>query len=390
MRVTLLLTLFLVLLGPKYASADVVQPLNFMLFATHPDAVAQPTAIGQTISDIKYYEGQLYTGYGDWYADHGPIAIRALDADSAQWSSSLLTLQTEAISHFRGLNGSLYTTTVDPLNINPPGTATQPAGFAIGDASHNWTAINPTIVGTGNPLTAFHVFDINRSSNGDLWMTGSLGNDGMVWRSADGGATFSIAQQTPPPAGSDSFAFSRYVGAAVFDDRLYVQRVDYNVASPNSESLVFDGNSWSTGPDLISGADGFMAKPDQFGNQLVYLSDDHANGFLYHFDGINSQHALPGVVHDFQIAGDFLIALASGGELLYTKDLLSWESAGFVPGDARSIELVGDTLFVGTTGSQIFYASGLTAFTAVPEPSSFGAVSILATSILSMRRRRMR
>ena len=385
----LLILSLLCCLPTQVGMADPLLPINFSLFATHPDAANQPTTRGKTIRDIHAFEGQLYTAYGDWAQDYGPIEVRTLDPDSAQWSGSKLSFQTEAISHFRGLNGALYTTKLDPINETPPaGSAEQPAGYAIGSSSHMWSAVVPNISGTSDPLTAFHVFDINATSNGDLYMAGSLYDYGMVWRSVDGGATFTVEQQTPPAPGSPDIAFSRYVGVAVYQDEVYVQRVDFNVGGAhNSQSLKFDGTNWTNGPDLISQADGYMARPEQFGDRLVYLSSDLSNGYLYSFDGTSSQHVLSDVVHDFQIVGNSIIALTSGGELLFSNDLALWTSLGFAPTDSRSFEIVGDTIFVGTTGAEIYAASGFDSLQGVPEPGAGILFISLLGCICRFRRR---
>lgn len=377
----------LIAIQPAVALADFVIPAQFSHFATHPGAMDQPTTRGRTIRGITYFEGKLYTGYGDWAADNGPIRVQALDPVSAEWSPVQLTYPTEAISHFRNLNGTLYTPNVDPLNTSPPGSAEQPAGFAFGNSSHHWNSVVPTLSGTSDPLTAYHVFDINRTPNGDLFLTGSLGNAGMVWRSVDGGATFAVEQQTLPPPESSSFAFSRYVGAAVYNGELYVQRADFNVSGQNDQSLRFDGNSWHIGPDLLSQNDGFMTRPEQFGDELIYLSRDLSDGYLYRFDGAESQRALSSILHDFQVLDDALVVLTLDGELLRTEDLADWTSLGYAPLDARSFEFVGDTIYVGTANAEIYSRGGFGSVQSIPEPSVGKMVVFAMFMCLRIRQR---
>ena len=368
----------LVLVGcltPAGARADLIAPEDFTLYATHPDAVQQATERGQTIRDVLHYNGQLYLGYGDWAYDDGPIQIRGLDAGNGTWSGSYLSFATEAVSHFRILGGQVVATSTDPSGIG-----IQPGGYATGNVLHQWTS--------NSSVPATHVFDINQTANGDVWLVGSLDATGTVWRSTDGGASFSIARQDVPPPEAPWFAFSRYVGAGVYNGNLIVQRVDINTSIHHAQSLIFDGVNWVEGPDLLSQGSGFMTKPQQFGNYLVYMDNDLSLGQLYRFDGSTSEFALNRAIHDFQVTDGQVIALAEGGELLHSSDLVTWSSAGFAPLDARSLELVGNQLFVGTTQAQVFRTFQLGGLSVVPEPS--GALLWVGLGGLWLMRRRRR
>lgn len=369
-----LVAVSLLLLGESIVRADFILPEDFVLFAIHPDAQAQATERGGTIRDITAFNGQLYTAYGDWAYDDGPIQIRTLDPVSAAWSSSLLSVGAEAVSHYRVMGNQIFTTGVDPL-----GVGVQPGGFAVGGPTHQWSQ--------HDVVSAAHVFDINQSSNGDIWLVGSTNVAGMVWRSTDGGNSFSVERQDLPPASAPWWAFSRYTGAALYQDQLYVQRVDLNTVH-NPSSLIFDGVAWSVGPDLISQGSGFVSKPQQFGDELVYMDDDLSLGHLYRFDGTTSQYALEGLIHDFQLVDGQIVVLADGGELLYSSDLANWQSAGFAPLDARSLELIGNQFFVGTTGSQILRASKLGGLAGVPEPSSSSVIVLVTIGLMAYRPRR--
>ena len=123
-----LLASLVVLLPSAPALSRTVVPGDFQQLATHPDAQLQGTALGQTISNIIPYGGNLYFGYGDWRTDTGPINIRSLDPATATWSDSLLSFGTEAIAHYRQLGGNLYAPNIDPLGT--PGV--NPGGFAVG------------------------------------------------------------------------------------------------------------------------------------------------------------------------------------------------------------------------------------------------------------------
>ena len=160
--------------------------LVFDFFSIHPDAAAQPTVRGSTLSSIEFFQDELYFGYGDWAADTGPIAIRSLNPSTGTWSPKLLSLDTEAITHFRPIGSSLYAVNVDPLG--PPGV--NPGGYALGTSngfgSTSWRSVSN--------IPATHSFDISGGTGNDLWVVGSSGTLGAIWRSVDGGQTFNVAR----------------------------------------------------------------------------------------------------------------------------------------------------------------------------------------------------
>ncbi len=353
--------------------------LSFDFYAVHPDAVAQSTVRGSTLSSIDIFGNELYFGYGDWAADTGPMAIRSLNPSTATWSPQLLSLGTEAITHYRHIGISSYAVTVDPLG--PPGV--NPGGYALGSpngsGSTTWSQV-------ANIPAAAHCFDISGGTGNNLWMVGSSGTLGAIWRSVDAGQTFNVARLDGPAPGSPPFVFSRYTGAVEYMGLLYVQRVDVNGAHVSS-SLVFDGLSWSNGPDLVSASNGSIFRPQQFGGELVYFDADLGNKNLYRFDGVNSAIAYSQQIRDFYIKDGLLVALTASGDVISTRDLNSWITLGLAPANAQSLAFNSDFIFVGTSNAQVFRADSL-GLTAVPEASSgqLASVAVLFVLVLTIRR----
>ena len=353
--------------------------LVFEFFTTHPDAIAQPTVRGSTLSSIDFFENELFFGYGDWAADRGPIAIRSLNPSTGVWSPQLLSVGTEAITHYRQIGGSSYAVMVDPRGL--PGV--NPGGYALGtpngSGSTSWSQV-------ANIPGATHSFDIASGRGNDLWVVGSIGTSGAVWRSVDSGQSFSVARLDGPAPGSQPFVFSRYTGVVEFMGLEYVQRLDVNGAHVSS-SLVFNGTSWTDGPDLISASNGFVFRPQQFDGKLVYLDGDLGSNSLYRFDGTQSLIAYSQQIRDFFIKDGVLIALTASGEIISTRDLNSWSTLGLAPANAQSLAFNDNFIFTGTSNAQVFRAD-FSVITAVPEASSFAlfVVSILIAGGFTFRR----
>ena len=352
---------------------------DFEFFSTHPDALTQPTVRGSTLSSIDLFGNELYFGYGDWAADWGPISIRSLNPSTGAWSPQLLSVGTEAITHYRQIGGSSYAVMVDPRG--PPGV--NPGGYALGTPTGSGTT---SWSQAANIPGATHCFDIAGGAGNDLWVVGSSGTSGAVWRSVDNGQTFSVARLDGPAPGSQPFVFSRYTGVVEFMGREYVQRLDVNGAHV-ATSLVFDGTSWSDGPDLISASNGFVFRPQQFDGKLVYLDGDLGSNSLYRFDGTQSLIAYPQQIRDFNIKDGVLIALTASGEITSTRDLNTWTILGLAPANSQSLAFNNQFIVTGTSNGQVFRAD-FSVITAVPEASSFAlfAVSILIAGGISFRR----
>src|SRR6185295_1110008 len=147
---------------------------TFDVVAVHPEVATQPTWTGDRIVTLKPFNGKLYAGYGDYGANTGPIEIRAFDPSLGTFTDSYLSSFTEAIYIYRALDGKPYAPNID--------TRGGGAGYAVG------TAGSPDTWQDVIPVDGIHMFDMNKLGN-DLFMGGASGDDGVVWRSTDGGQT---------------------------------------------------------------------------------------------------------------------------------------------------------------------------------------------------------
>jgi hypothetical protein len=326
-----LAALLALLLGaPSAADAG-----RFALVATHPQASLQSTATGKTLVTLQSWNGKLYSGFGDYTANTGPIALTPFDGTRFA-SAPELNADTEAVSTFRVIDGKLYAPSIDPRVSADFAVGTSLAGGA------SWS--NPTLV------HSTHAFDIVSLTGSDLWLVGSDGYDAAAWRSLDGGASWEEILTVPPISGIfDDFA--RFYGAGVYQGKLYLQAKDYyGAAHPTSK--VFDGVDWSDGPNL-----GTFNHAQSFGGRLLYHGGLHAgwsSNYLRAFDGVSSRIALSTPIYDFKIDGNTVYTLGGDGRVRRSRDLVSWTNLAKAPSQARSIAIFDGSVYVGATDSSLY------------------------------------
>lgn len=353
----------------------------FLLVATHPDAGAQSTALGQTIQTLKPFNGKLYAGYGDYGVNTGPIVVRAFDPAAGAFGSSSLTAETEALLIYREIGGKLYAPHIDPWPSPPP--SVEFGGYSLG-------AVNGTteMWSDHRPVAGIHMFDMATYDGVDLWMVGSrptsTGSEGVAWRSLDGGATWQVSLVVPPQRAGVTNA--RLYAIHAYNGKLYTQGQDFEVWGPHSTSKVFDGVSWSNGPSLAGGYIGNMWHPETFAGEMVYDRIHGGQpGRLSKFNGTRTALAYPDAnvtFYDYTIDDDVLYALATTGSVFQTSDLVTWTLLDTAPADARSLGVLGDTLYVGGTAGRLWQYSAL-----VPEPTMAGVVGVLSLVVLARRGR---
>ncbi len=341
-------------------------PSNFTLVGTSQFAAAQPTTIGQQITTLSGFNGKLYIGFGDYGANTGPINISYYDPVSATFSASLVAARTEAVYLYRTINNQLFAPAIDPqgqlMNYL----------FAKGEP---WS--DPTLTGSpsGYQIDAFHVFDMAALGN-NLYAVGQdFLNSAAVWKSTDGGTTWSEDFSEAPSDPLNDAA--RYYFIFAYNGKLYVQANDVNSSMfPNSK--VYDGTSWTSGPDLFTpvtqlGEVSTGYKPQPFANKMVYLSSSKptpSTSRLLAFDGTTPTIVSPVKVIDFAIGGSLLYALGEDKNIRTTSDLVNWTVLDSAPATAASTATLNDKLFVGTTDSKIYlYNNPIPTPTPSPTPS---------------------
>ncbi len=190
------------------ATADAAR---FVFKGTHPQASLQPSATGRGLVTLQSWNGKLYSGFGDYGANTGPIAVTPFDGTRFA-SAPELSADTEAIYTFRVIDGKLYAPSIDTRVGSDYAVGTDIGRFA------SWS--NPTVVGST------HAFDIVSLTGSDLWLVGSQGPDAAVWRSLDGGASWEKVLAVGPVSGIAG-DFARFYGAGVYQSKLYVQARDF-------------------------------------------------------------------------------------------------------------------------------------------------------------------
>lgn len=302
-------------------NASVAGPL-----VVHPGAAAQPTATGRQLTDLQFFEGSIYAGYGDYGVNTGPIQVSSVDSSGAVLDRHVQ--DTEAIYNYRVLGGKLYSPSIDPRTASD---------FASSDP---WADTDAT--------DAVHVFDMNTLTGDDLWMVGSKGQQAAAWRSLDGGQTWQESLLVDP--GTDT-TFARFYFAGVLAGKLYVQAFDSGSGAAAS-SMVFDGTSWTTGPAITGGW--FTGwRPVEFDGKLVMHGSGHGRTApIFVFDGTTVTDL--GWGYDVDVAGRDLYRLDDTGLVTKTANLQRWSKVGQAPTGAISLASDGRTTVVGTVDSAIW------------------------------------
>jgi hypothetical protein len=321
-------------LGLLLGAPSTADARRFVFKGTHPHASLQPTAVGRTVVTLQSWNGKLYSGFGDYGANTGPIAVTPFDG--ARFASTPeLSADTEAIYTFRVINGKLYAPSIDTRAGSDYAVGTPVGGGA------SWT--NPTVVGS------IHAFDIVSLTGSDLWLVGSQGFDAVVWRSLDGGTSWEKVLAVGPVSGVAG-DFARFYGAGVYQGKLYVQARDFFGAA-HPTSMVFDGTSWSDGPSL-----GTFNHAEPFAGRLVYHGGFHTGrpASLRTFDGVTAQVVLPSPLYDFKIVGNTIYTLATDGQVWKSRNLVTWKSLATAPPTSRSIAVFKGSVYVGGTDSSLY------------------------------------
>lgn len=313
---------------------------SFNYLANHPNAERQSTVTGRVIKSLKAWNGKLYSGYGDWTANSGPIRIVPFNPISKVFEPLVHTVETEAIQRWFVFKGKLYALAIDRRKLADYAVATKAV-----DGTITWV--------DKNPVGSTHVFEMNTLNGTDLWMAGSKSYKAALWRSTDGGETWAVAQLVPARTDPTNNP-ARFYFMAVLNGKLYAQVTDWT-GGPHPTSLVFDGTSWSQGPNIIGSAS-WPHKPEVFRGKVLFKTwgGDSAST-LMSFDGNISTPVLT-PVYDHTVSGEFLYVLRGDGTVSRSRDLISWQTIGTAPATARTLEVLNNEVYIGTADSKIYAA----------------------------------
>lgn len=320
-----------------------------------PDAAAQSTVSGQTIRAVAAYHGRIWTGYGDYDANTGPVSPDSVASlGDAGAPSDGFTFQTEEIGLFRGIAGNLYVPAVDPRST---------VALAVNDAG-TWSTISDF---TPFPV---HLFDVRKTVDG-WWACGSADNDtdgggAYIWHSADAATwTESLSETFMDPTNA-----ARYYTLIPVGDDLYVQYHDLNDHSstpPGGKKWSHAGQAWSDvggiGPTWLRFG---KARTRDSSSALILglqtlLDTDEPNGlYLFTPTGAPSTWLAAfhgGSVYDYAVLGNAVFALTDTAVEWRSLDdsVPTWAGICAAPPGARSLTVdPTGALWIGTRTSDLY------------------------------------
>ncbi|MES2631044.1 MAG: Ig-like domain-containing protein [Patescibacteria group bacterium] len=329
------------------------QATAFQYVGTHPQADVETTDKAQQITALTSWNGKIYSGYGDWERNTGPMAVSPFDPATGKIAATPeFTAETEAVEIFKVINNKLYALHVDPRG----GWG---ATYSVADASTGttvWKNVTGKIpythtFGITQGLTANEIFISGQSDEG------SGSNEvAKVYRSTDNGETWSQSLSIPSRGG-----FNRMMFIGKVNGKIYAQNMsmaDFNGADPQSKAWVFNGSSWSSTTPIqaLMAYDG-----NEFGGKLV-LRSNPSGGSLLSFDGRNTTTIRSSII-DYTIGADgYIYSLSWEGFnsskklVVRSKDMTTWENVTYAPQDASTITYLNNSLYVGTFESELYKA----------------------------------
>lgn len=326
----------------------------FQYVGQHPQAATETTDKAKVITALAGWNGKVYAGYGDWDRNTGPVSLTPFDTKVGQFTSTPeYVAGTEAIEDFKIVGNRLFA-----LHVDPQGGSDN--AYSVADASSGatvWSRVAPGQL----PIT--HVYGMAVGSNdNELFLAaqrdeGSASNEvAKVYRSTDGGATWSESLSVPSRGGYNRMSF---IGN--YNGNIYVQRMsmtDFKGNGAESQAWVWNGSRWSSASTINA----YMPrKAEQFAGKLVMKNG--SGNYLLAYDGRKTS-TVRGSVNDYVIAPDgYLYALgysyedgASTQVVVRTKDLSSWENVTYSPGSGASITYLNKHLYIGTYDSKLYRA----------------------------------
>ncbi len=329
------------------------QATAFQYVGTHPQASLETTNKAQQITALVSWNGKIYSGYGDWEKNTGPMSDTPFDPATGKFASAPeFTSETEALEIFSVIDEKLYAIHVDPRG----GWG---ATYSVADKSTG----TPVWQNVAGKIPYTHAFGITKGANpNELFIAGqsdegSATNEvAKVYRSTDGGQTWSESLSIPSRGG-----FNRMMFIAKLGNKIYAQNMsmsDFNGAGSETAAWSFDGTRWSS----INPIPAMRAyKGTEFAGKII-LKSYPTGGSLLAYDGGRNTTTLRSSVRDYTVGDDgYVYSLGyetNSSRLLVSrsKDLSSWENITYAPSGSMSIAYLNNSLYVGTSDSKLYRA----------------------------------
>ncbi|WP_309066481.1 hypothetical protein [Microbacterium sp.] len=235
----------------KPALATLAAALLLPLFAAPAfAATSTPARLGvnssaaakaQPLTDLAVSAGQVYSSYGDFDRNIGPVDLSSVDVSTGA-ETKHLTVEGEELKALRVFDRAVYTADIDPRTAWTANT-----GFASnGSGSWAYNAVTPFI----------HVFDVAKSG-GELFLAGSVVNPdkkkygpapylAAVKKSSDGGRTWTIERARASASGSNDADRYYWLAAASSGRVAAIAEVRDAKGAPNRILDVYSAGRWSS------------------------------------------------------------------------------------------------------------------------------------------------
>jgi len=302
----------------------------------------------------------MYAGYGNFGNHSFDTRICGITPPSTTFVCEQ-NIDSEAIGHFRQLDGNLYVAGIDPR---------APAQHFYARRSLDDWLTQPAF--TDNVA---HIYDIE-SSGGNLWVTlTKFDDDSRVMKGSDNGI-WTESLFVTPETGHTETNYSVLYFIAEYQGALYTHAFDTEDGiRPYSFISTDNGNSWQQGPGLLLHV---PQSPNSPGGVLNFRHEIFSNilvmkqsKFLTSFDGVEAK-TLRSNVQNIAINGDYFYVLEENGDIFRTKNLVDWRFVESAPENSTSIEIFGLDIYVGTEDARIFRSEN-----ALAEPDLMGFFPIL-------------
>lgn len=338
---------FLVITGNK------ARATAFEYASIHPQAIKQSvTSTGRQLKSLVAWNDKIYSGYGDYDRNTGPVSITPFDPITNSFASTPEHVaDTESIEVWQTIGDKLHALHVDPKSHYG-------AAYSVADKSSGsvvWKNMAKPV------LT--HVYAITTGANdSEIFVSGSLDGGsasielGKIYRSTDGGATWTESLNIPSRGG-----FNRVTLLAKIGDKVYAQNsssTDFAGSNTETKGWVLGNNGWKSAKPIAQSF--YPYKGTEFNGRIIAQSTLYG-GSLVAYDGRNTTLARASI-RDFKVHSDgYVYALSTSNQnndlsVMRSNDLTNWELITPTPNNATSLAVLNNTIYIGTSDSELYRA----------------------------------